>query len=117
VRLYIGKGDWEHTAELTKFVLSVNPGDTEMRWYQAVSRYESGHDEEAVSLLSEIQKDAEGSKDFPQTHHLMGLIHAKRGEFGEAAAAYNRYLELDPNSQAAGAIKKQLGEWEQLGAL
>ena len=117
VRLYIGKGDWEHTAELTKFVLSVNPSDTKMRWYQAVSTYETGRDDDAISLLGEIQKDAESVKQFPQTHHLMGLIYAKRGQFGEAAEAYKRYLELDPNAQAAEAIKKQLNEWQQLGVL
>jgi cytochrome c-type biogenesis protein CcmH/NrfG len=117
VRLYIGKGDWEHTAELTKFVLSVNPADTKMRWYQAVSTFETGRDDDAIALLSDIQKDAEGAKLFPQTHHLMGLIYAKRGQFGEAAAAYNRYLELSPDAQAAAAIKKQLNEWQQLGVL
>jgi Flp pilus assembly protein TadD len=117
VRLYIGKGDWEHTAELTKFVVSVNPADTKMRWYQAVAKFETGHDDDAIALLGEIQKDAEGAKQFPQTHHIMGLIYAKRGHFGEAAEAYKRYLELDPNAQAAEAIKKQLNEWQQLGVL
>ncbi len=117
VRLYITKGDWEHTAELAKFVLSVNPADTKMRWYQAVSTFETGHDDDAIAMLNEIQNDAEGAKQFPQTHHVMGLIYAKRGQFGEAAAAYKRYLELAPNTQAAEAIKKQLNEWEQLGVI
>ncbi|MDA1236745.1 MAG: tetratricopeptide repeat protein [Acidobacteria bacterium] len=117
VRLYIGKGDWEHAAELSKFVLSVNPADTKMRWYQAVSNFETGRDDDAISLLGEIQNDAEAAKQFPQSHHIMGLIYAKRGQFGEAAAAYNRYLELVPAAQAAEAIKKQLNEWEQLGII
>lgn len=117
IRLYIGKRDWEQTAELTKFVLSVNPADTQMRWYRAVATFETGHDDDAINLLGEIQKDAESAKRFPQSNHLMGLIYAKRGQFGEAAESFNRYLELDPNAQAAEAIKKQLNEWEQLGVL
>jgi Flp pilus assembly protein TadD len=117
VRLYIGKGDWEHSAELAKFVLSVNPADTKMRWYQAVSNFETGRHDDAISLLGEIQNDTEGARQFPQSHHVLGMIYAKRGQFGEAAAAYNRYLELVPTSQSAEAIKKQLNEWEQLGVL
>lgn len=117
VRLYIGKGDWTHSAELAKFVVSVNPADTKMRWYQAVSTFETGRDDDAITLLGEIQKDAEGDKQFPQTHHILGLILAKRGQFGQAAESFNRYLELDPNAKAAEAIKKQLNEWQQLGVL
>jgi cytochrome c-type biogenesis protein CcmH/NrfG len=117
IRLYIGKGDWAQTAELTKFVVSVNPADTKMRWYQAVATFETGRDDDAIVLLTDIQKDAESVKQYPQSHHILGLIYAKRGQFGEAAAAYNRYLELDPNAQAAEAIKKQLNEWQQLGVL
>ena len=117
VRLYIGKGDWEHAAELSQFVLSVNPADTKMRWYQAVSNFETGRDDDAISLLGEIQSDAEAAKQFPQTHHIMGLIYSRRGQFGEAAAAYNRYLELVPTAQAAETIQKQLNEWQQLGVL
>lgn len=117
VRLYMDRGDWERSAELTNFAVSVNPADTKMRWYQAVSTFETGHDDEAIAQLGEIQKDAEGAKQFPQTHHIMGLIYAKRGQFSEAAESYNRYLELDPNARAAETIKKQLNEWAQLGVL
>lgn len=117
VRLYIGKGDWEHTAELTKFVLSVNPADTKMRWYRAVATFETGRDDDAIALIGEIQNDAEDAKQYPQSHHILGLIYAKRGQFGEAAESFNRYLALDPNAQAAAAIKKQLNEWQQLGIL
>ena len=117
VRLYLERAAWERAAELTQFVVSVNPADTEMRWYQVVSTFEAGRDDEAIAQLGEIQKDAEGTKQFPQTHHILGLIYAKRGQFSEAAEAYNRYLELDPTARAAETIKKQLNEWEQLGVL
>jgi Flp pilus assembly protein TadD len=88
-----------------------------MHWYQLVTAFETGRDDEAITLLGELQKDAEGAKQFPQTHHILGLIYAKRGQFSEAAEAYNRYLELDPNARAAETIKKQLSEWAQLGVL
>lgn len=113
VRLYIGKGDWEHATALTRFALGINPSDTNMRWLQAVCNYELGHDDEALALLREIQKDAEGADQFPQTHQVMGLIFARRGLLAEAAVAYNRYLELDPSGPASEGVKKQLDEWGQ----
>ena len=117
VWLYMAKEDWEHATELTKFVLAINPADTKMRWYQAGCSYESGHEDEALALFDEIQNDAAAVKQFPQTHLFMGLIYARRGQLGEAAAAYKRYLGLDPNGQDGEAIKTQLNEWQQLGAL
>lgn len=117
VRLYIERSEWQRAAELTKFAVGINPADTKMRWYQAIATFESGQDEEAIAQIGEIQKDAAGAKQFPQANHILGLIYAKRGQFSEAAEAYNRYLELDPNAQAAEAIKKQLNEWTQLGVL
>ncbi len=117
VRLHMERSEWERASELTKFAVNVNPADTKMRWYQAVATFESGKDDEAIAQLGEIQKDAEGAKQFPQTNHILGMIYAKRGQFIEAAEAYNRYLELDPNARAAEAIKKQLNEWQQLGVL
>ncbi|MDA0204156.1 MAG: tetratricopeptide repeat protein [Acidobacteria bacterium] len=117
VWLYMAKEDWDHATELAKFVLDINPLVAKMRWYQAGCAYESGRDDEAIVLFREIQNDAEAAKQFPQTHLFMGLIYAKRGQLAEAAEAFKLYLELDPNAQAAAAVKQQLNEWQQLGAL
>jgi tetratricopeptide (TPR) repeat protein len=117
VWLYMGKGDWDHATELTKFVLDINPTVTKMRWYQAGCAYESGRDDEALALFREIQNDAEAAKQFPQTHLFMGLIYARRGQLAKAAAGYNLYLELVPNAPDAEAVKKQLNEWQQLGVI
>jgi hypothetical protein len=103
--------------ELTQFVLGINPADTAMRWYQAVCSYETGHDDEAMKLIGEVVQDPEAASRFPQTQRIMGLIYAKRGEYAEAAAAFHRYLEWDPDGQAVPAVKKQLNDWEQLGVI
>jgi tetratricopeptide (TPR) repeat protein len=117
VRLYMAKRDWDHATELTKFVLGINPADTAMRWYQAVCSYETGHDDEAMALLGEVVQDPEAASQFPQTQRIMGLIYGKRGEYAEAAAAFKRYLEWDPEGPAAASVKSQLDEWQQLGVL
>ena len=117
VWLYMAKRDWVHAAELTRFVLDLSPADAKMRWYQAGCAYESGSDDEALTLFREIQSDAEAAKQFPQTHLFTGLIYARRGQIAQAAADYELYLQLVPSSPDAEAIKKQLHEWKEHGVL
>ena len=116
VWLYMAKEDWDHATELAKFVLDINPLVAKMRWYLAGCAYESGRDDEALALFREIENDAEAAKQFPQTHLFMGLIYTRHGQLAKAAADYRLYLLFVPNAPDAEAIKKQLNEWQQLGA-
>ena len=81
-----------------------------MRWYKAVSQFEMKSHDDAIDSLTELQSDEAGHKQFPQTHHVLGLIYADRGQFTEAASEYRRYLELAPNAPAGDGIKRQLYE-------
>lgn len=117
VWLYMAKEDWDHATELAKFVLDINPAVAKMRWYLAGCAYETGRDHEAISLFREIENDPEAAKQFPQSHLFLGLIYARRGELAKAAADYRLYLQFAPDAPDAEAVKKQLSEWEQLGAL
>ncbi len=53
----------------------------------------------------------------PQTHHVLGLIYAGRGQFTEAASEYRRFLELSPKAQISDRVRRLLYEWEQLGVI
>jgi tetratricopeptide (TPR) repeat protein len=117
VWLYMAKEDWDHATELAKFVLDINPAVAKMRWYLAGCAYELGHEDEAIALFREIENDDEAAKQFPQSHLFLGLIYARRGQLAKAAADYRLYLLFVPNAPDAEAIKKQLNEWQQLGAL
>lgn len=117
IRLTIGRQDWDRTEQLADFVLGVNPADTKMRWYKAVSNFEAGRLDNAITLIDEIHSDQESALQYPQTHHILGLIFAKRGQFGEAAAEYQRYLDLAPDSEVSTAIKRQIFEWKELGVI
>jgi hypothetical protein len=45
------------------------------------------------------------------------MIYAGRGEIKEAAAEYQRFLELAPESPVAAEVGQQLDEWKQQGAI
>jgi Tfp pilus assembly protein PilF len=109
--------NWERTIELADFVLGVNPTNSRMRWFKAVSQFEMKNHEEAIASLTELQSDSTGAVQYPQSHHVLGLIYADRGQYGEAASEYRRYLELSPDTPAGEQLKRQLYEWEQLGVI
>ena len=116
-QLMIVAGNWERTMELADFVLSVNPTDTQMSWYRAVSQFEMKNHDEAITLLTELQSDEAGEKRYPQSHHVLGMIYADRGQFTEAASEYRRFLDRSPNTHVSDRVKRLLYEWEQLGVI
>jgi tetratricopeptide (TPR) repeat protein len=117
ILLRIGQQDWKRTEILADFVLSFDPTNTNVRWYQAVAWYELGSLDEAAASIDKLQSDNLAAAMYPQMHHLRGLIYAQRGKFADAAAEFKQYLELAPNSRAHDTIKEQLDAWETLGAI
>lgn len=116
-RVAAGQNDWARVSEVTDLALRVAPGNTTMRWFRAVAQFELKNHEAAVTSLNEIQDDSVASSQFPQTHHVLGLIYAEQGQFVEAADEYRRYMELVPDAPVADALKQKLFEWEQLGVI
>lgn len=116
-RISISEQDWARTRELTTVVLSADDSDSQMKWFHAVSLFELRELDEAATSLSDLQSDEGAEQRFPQSHHLLGMIHANRGEIKEAATEYRRYLELAPDAPAGEGIKKQLDEWQQQGVI
>ncbi|MDA0207534.1 MAG: tetratricopeptide repeat protein [Acidobacteria bacterium] len=117
ILLRVGQKDWKRTAILADFVLSFDPANTNVRWYQTVAFFQLGSLDEAAASIDKLQSDKQAAAMFPQMHHLRGLIYAQRGEFEDAAAEYKQYLELAPDSVAGDTIKQQLDQWETRGAI
>ena len=117
ILLRIGQQDWNRVAILADFVLSFDPTNANIRWFQTVALYELGNIDEAAAAIGKLQSDEKTAAMFPQSHHMLGLIYAQRGKFQDAAAEYKEYLELAPNSVARDTIEQQLEEWETLGVI
>jgi len=117
ILISVDQQNWERTSELASFVLSVDPSNLKIRWFNAVSQFKLGRHDLAISLLDEIQADEVGAKQYPQSHHIEGLVLAQRGQFTEAASNFERFLELAPDDPAAESLKRQLLEWKELGAI
>lgn len=116
-QLMVAAGNWERVLELADFVLRVNPANTQMRWYRAISQFEMEKQEDAIASLTLLQSDEDGERQYPQSHHILGLIYADRGQFPEAAVEYRRFLELSPKARIGKRVRRLLYEWEQLGVI
>ncbi len=116
VQLAVEAKDWQRTSELSEKMLSLNPGITQVRYYQAVAQFSLGNLDDARSTAMAIQSGPD-AKRFPQTHQMMGLIYSQQGAFDQAAREYRTYLQASPDARSAEQIKKQLNEWEVLGVI
>ncbi|MCB9383916.1 MAG: tetratricopeptide repeat protein [Bryobacterales bacterium] len=116
VQMAVNANDWERTSELSQKMLSINPGITQVRFYQAVAQLNLGRIDDARTTTMHIQTGPDAAQ-FPKTHQIMGLIYSQQGAFSEAAKEYRAYLKAEPDTSNAEKVKKQLNEWEALGVI
>jgi TolA-binding protein len=108
--------NWKDAAELSDSFLRLNPSVAEARYHNAVAHFQLGNYDQAAESAKKLQ-EGEQSKEFPQTHHLMGLIHSKKGDFNSAAVEYRSYLTARPTSPVSPELQRQINEWEVLGVI
>ncbi len=116
VQIHVQNKNWEKTSALSDAMLALNPGQTQVRYFKAVADYSLGNHDAAEATAHEIL-DREDGERFPQTHQMLGMIAAQRGQFEEAAKEYRQYLKLAPEADSSESIRKQLNEWEVLGVI
>ena len=81
----------------------------------AVAHFELGNHDEALNVLSKVEADEAGAKQYPQTHHIKGLIYSQRGQYAEAVTELERFLEVAPDGPTAEAIRGQIADWKAKG--
>jgi len=113
----VGHADWDQAVELTDAALNLDPSNVILQWLNAAGLFELGRHDEALVALDRVESDEAGPAHFPQTHHIRGMIFARRGDYPAAAAELRRFLELAPDSPLARAVEKQLAEWQELGVV
>jgi hypothetical protein len=71
---------------------------------------------ESAESVKKLQ-EGDQAKEYPSTHHLMGLIHSKKGDFNSAATEFRSYLTARPTSPVSPELQRQINEWEVLGVI
>lgn len=88
----------------------LNPG--ELHFIQGeVFRLRRGKDD-ADKAIAAYRSAVEQPPTPPESHQRMGLLYMKKGDKGNARAAFRRYLELLPRAEDAEMVKAYLKELE-----
>ena len=116
LRMELAEKRWAEVNLVSERLLSLNPHMTDVQYYRAVAAFNLGKMDLAEDLVLDIQS-GEGSERFPGTHRLLGLIHARQGNFPLAATAYRDFLAAQPLGPVAKDLRRQLTEWEALGVI
>ena len=103
LRMELAEKRWAEVNLVSERLLNLNPHMTEVQYYRAVAAFNLGKMDLAEGLVLGIQS-GEGSEGFPGTHRLLGLIHARQGNFPLAATAYRDFLAAQP----LGPVAKDL---------
>ena len=107
---------WSEADELADQVLKLNPMLSNIRYFQAVARFNGGHLDAAEESAKELAASPDAGR-FPQIQHLLGMIQAKKGNFVQAATAYRSFVAAQPGSPQASRLQRQMTEWEALGVI
>ena len=107
---------WTEADQLSHQILKLNPMLSNVRYFQAIARFNAGR----LEAAEESAKALVGSPDadrYPQIHHLLGIIQAKKGNFSQAATAYRSFVAAQPGSPVASQLQRQMSDWEALGVI
>jgi Flp pilus assembly protein TadD len=116
LRMELNEERWAEVNLVSERLLSLNPHMTEVQYYRAVAAFNLGKMDLAEDLALGVQS-SEGMGKFAGTHRLLGMIHARQGNFPLAATAYRDFLAVQPMGPTAKDLRRQLTEWEALGVI
>ena len=116
IKMSLQEQRWDEVSRMTGQLLRLNPHVSEAYFYNAIANFNAGRLEEAEKAIADLRLRDDADK-IPGSHHLLGMIFVKRGQFEQAAAAFRGYMAVEPDSQLASKLKRQVYEWEQLGVV
>lgn len=107
--IYGRESAWESLASLCEDWLK-RKQTTLGRYYLALASVELRRMDEALEALRLVVESPDVEQ-FPQAHHLLGMIYAQRGDIENAAEQYAKFLALAPESRMAASVRSQLEQW------
>ena len=107
---------WDDSLQWSNQLLRLNPHAAIAHYYSAIANFRLGRMEASRKSVLEL-KEKNAGREFPQSHQILGMIHAQQGLYEQAAISYRDYLTVQPDGPAASRIKRQLHDWEVLGVI
>ncbi len=114
--LLVRSGNMARTIEVGRQALALNPHLDEVRFFLAGALLRSGDSKGSIET-AEMMIERGSADGYPQAYQFLGAAYANLRDFKMSAKHFRRFLEVSPNATAAEPIRKQLAEWEKLGAI
>ena len=114
--LELERGDLEAAVAASEKALSLVPELAEAQYYQGTAYAKLGDAEKAKASLEQVVSGPEEAS-FPRAHYILGVLAAQAQDVQTAVTHCRRYLELEPESDAAAAVRKQLDSWKAAGII
>jgi Ca-activated chloride channel homolog len=116
LRLETEAKQWDDAARYAADLIRLEPRRyPEAYLYQAIARYQLNDlDNAAQSAATAVALDEKHQN--PRTEYIYALILEARRDFAQASAHYRKFLELDPKSTEASAVRARLDALASGGA-
>ncbi len=112
----IEKRNLEAAARYADQAVELVPNFAEAHYYRALAYASLGKPDLAEESVRAVREAGQLER-YPRLYFIQGNIHAQRGDVRAAAAQFQRFVELEPDSRAAAAVRRQLEQWKQQGLL
>jgi superkiller protein 3 len=105
---------WQQLAEVTEKTIKLDPFDYPQSYFFNSVAHFNMRDLEAAEKSGLQAERLDTRNQFPQVHHLLGMILADRKDWDGAAARFKNYLKLSPKAENADAVRNQLTQVEKI---
>ena len=105
---------WQQLAEVTEKTIALDPFDyPQCYFFNSVAHFNLRELEAAEKSGLQAER-LDTRNQFPQVHHLLGMILADRKDWDGAAQRFRNYLKLSPKAENADAVRNQLSQVERI---
>jgi tetratricopeptide (TPR) repeat protein len=105
---------WQELADVTDKTIKLDPFDYPQSYFFNSVAHFNMRDLEAAEKSALQAERLDTRNQFPQLHHLLGMVLADRKDWAGAAARFKNYLKLSPKAENADAVRNQLSQVERI---
>lgn len=110
--LEFDSGQWQHAIDYYSRALEVDAKNADVRVDRAIAYHSSGQDDVAKKELLRVTREKPEHKN---AWLNLGVVNNQLGDRAGALAAWEHYLQLDPQGEHAATVKQEIEALKQAG--
>jgi tetratricopeptide (TPR) repeat protein len=110
--LEFDSGQWQHAIDYYSRALEVDAKNADVRVDRAIAYHSSGQDDVAKKELLRVTREKPEHKN---AWLNLGVVNNQMGDRAGARAAWEHYLELDPQGEHAATVRQEIEALKQAG--